>query len=199
MGVYVQFEDSRLGIPCLYLLRDLPVLIFSLTMDVMEQLSLLFSGCANNTFWISNKSHNTHFKSRNYFMWAGLLFKRLLNIEMPSVYLVIRHVPTGAVQLSAPPPQQASCSLSLSIPLLRHVWEIYLTWICFKSEENLTKGEMWFRNPTQSCFKIKQMQILSPSLTLKMPRLAPISGLKLQLEKELGPQVQDTVLSSIFW
>lgn len=41
------------------------------------------------------------------------------------------------------------------------------------------------------------MQVLSPSLTLKMPRLAPISGLKLQLEKELGPQVQDTAQLNI--
>lgn len=38
----------------------------------------------------------------------------------------------------------------------------------------------------QSCFRIKQMQVLSPSLTLKMPRLAPISGLMLQLKKEVG-------------
>lgn len=48
------------------------------------------------------------------------------------------------------------------------------------------------------------MQVLSPSLTLKMhdamvPRLALISGLKFQLDKEPGPQAQDTVLSSVFW
>lgn len=124
----------------------LPVLIFSLSMDVMKLLCLLFSGCASNAFWISNKSHNTHFKSQK------LLQASRANIQEIIEYWNAKCLPghqtstSRSVQLSAPP-QQASCSLSLSTPLLHQVWEICLTWICFKSEENLTKGEMWFRNP----------------------------------------------------